>query len=132
MHIIHTWQELAAYLDSPIAPDMKTLLRTRRDQLMEYGDLSELGIFVIIQPGDTMTAIEEAVGWPILIDGIPTWEWVQRHGTIFEMPFVLSDSGAGHVLIVPDAARIDPTLLELCRAHADQQDGGSAESSVDD
>ena len=127
MHIIHTWQELAAYLDSPIGPDLKCLLQTRRDQLMEYGDLAELGVFVIVQPGETMTAIEEAVSWPVLMEGVPTWEWAQRHGTIFEMPFVLSDSGAGHVLIVPDAEGIDPALLELCRAHADQPNSDSAD-----
>ncbi|MCB4862731.1 MULTISPECIES: hypothetical protein [Sphingobium] len=127
MHIIHTWQELAAYLDSPIPSDLKCLLQTRRDQLMEYGDLSELGIFAIIAPGDTMAAIEDATGWPILMEGTPTFEWVQRHGTIFEMPFVLSDSGAGHVLIVPDAEGIDPTLLDLCRAYADQPNGDSTD-----
>lgn len=131
MHIIQSWTELAAYLDSPIASDLKSLLLTRRDQLVEYGELSELGIFVIVEPGNTMAAIEEAVGWPILIDGVPTFEWVQRHGTIFEMPFVLSDSGVGHVLIVPDAEGIDPSLLELCRAYAEQQDVGSAARAVD-
>ncbi|KXU30230.1 hypothetical protein A0J57_21040 [Sphingobium sp. 22B] len=94
---------------------------------MEYGDLSELGIFAIIAPGDTMAAIEDATGWPILMEGTPTFEWVQRHGTIFEMPFVLSDSGAGHVLIVPDAEGIDPTLLDLCRAYADQPNGDSTD-----
>jgi hypothetical protein len=120
MHIIHTWAELAVYLDSPIASDMKALLATRRDQLMEYGELAELGVFVIIQPGDIMAAIEAAVGWPILIDGIPTWEWVQRHGSILEAPTIVSDDGAGHVLIVPDAEGIDPTLRNLCRAYADQ------------
>ena len=120
MRIIHTWQELAVYLDSPVSSDIKALLQTRRDQLMEYGDLSEFGCFVIIQPGDTITDIEKAVGWPILIDGTPTWEWVQRHCSIWEMPFVLADDGTGYVLIVPDADGIDPTLRDLCRAHADQ------------
>ncbi len=120
MHIIHTWSELAAYLRDSIAPDLKTLLQTRRDQLIEYGDLSELGIFAIIQPGDNMATIEAAVGWPILIDGTPSWEWLQRHGSVWEMPFVLSDSGAGHVLIVPDADGIDPALRDLCRAYADE------------
>jgi len=81
MHIIHTWAALAAYLDGPIPPDIKSLLQTRRDQLMEY-DLSELGILVIIQPGDTMAAIDAAVRWPIVIDGAPTWEWVQRAGKL--------------------------------------------------
>ena len=119
MYIIHTWLELATYLDDPLDLDLKSLLTTRRDQLMEY-DLSELGVFVIIQPGDTMAAIETATGWPILMDGVPTFEWVQRHGTIWEIPFVLADSGAGHVLIVPEGEGIDTTLLDLCRAHADQ------------
>ena len=74
-----------------------------------------------------MTAIEDATGWPILIDGMPTFEWVQRHGTVWEMPFVLSDSGAGHVLFVPDIEGIDPTLLDLCRTYANQPNGHSVE-----
>lgn len=127
MHIIHTWQELAAYLDSLIASDLKSLLATRRDQLMDYGELSELGVFAIIQPGDTMASIEHATGWPILMEGTPTFEWVQQHGTIFEMPFVLSDSGAGHVLIVPDVEGINPALLELCHTYADHPDGHPAD-----
>lgn len=129
MHIIRTWAEMAAYLDSPIAPDLKCLLQTRRDQLMEYGDLSELGEFLIIQPGDTMASIDHAIGWPILMDGTPTFEWVLRHGTVWEMPFVLSDTGAGHVLIVPDAKGIYPALLDLCRTYAAQPNGQSEERS---
>lgn len=112
----------------PIASDLASILRTRRDQLMEFGDLTEIGEFVIIQPGDTMAAIDKATGWPILIDGIPTWEWVQQQpGPIFEMPFILSDSGAGHVLLVHDAEGIDPDLLDLCRSYANQPNGPTAE-----
>jgi hypothetical protein len=111
MDIIRTWAELDAYLASEIPPDLNVLLQSRCDQLMEYGDLSELGDFIIIQPGDT-------IDWPLIIDGVPTFEWVQRHGSIFEMPFVLSDSGAGHVLIIPDEEGIDPRLLDLCRTHS--------------
>lgn len=120
MHIINTWAELDAYLCGPIPTDLKALLATRRDQLQEYGDLSDLGMFAVIEPGDTIDSISEAVGWPILMEGIPTFEWVQLHGGIFEMPFVLSDSGSGHVLFVPDQQDINPALLELCRDNADQ------------
>lgn len=116
MDIIRTWAELDTYLTGPIRPDLKALLQSRRDQLMEYGDLAELGDFIIVQPGDT-------IDWPLVIDGLPTFEWVQRHGSIFEMPIVLSDSGVGHVLIVPDAEGIDPALLNLCRTYADQPKG---------
>lgn len=129
MHIIHTWAELATYLNSPITPDLRSLLQTRRNQLIEYGDLSELGVFVIIQPGDTMAVIEDAVGWPILIEGVPSWEWLQQHGSLWEMPFVLSDSGAGHVLIVPDEDGIDTALRDLCRSFADQPSGPTAEGA---
>lgn len=129
MHIIRTWEELAVYLDGPIDADLNTLLQTRRDQLMEYGDLSDLGELVILQPGDTMAAVDRATGWPIVMEDVPTFEWVQRHGSVFEMPFVLSDSGAGHVLFVPDAEGIDPVLLDLCRAFADKPNEQSAEGS---
>lgn len=125
MHIIRTWEDMATYLDSPIASDLKALLQTRRHQLMEYGDLSELGEFVIIQSRDTMASIEDATGWPIMIDDTPTFEWAERHGSWIELPFVRSDAGTGHVLIVPDAEGTDPDLLELCRAYADQPNGQS-------
>lgn len=120
MHIIRTSAELDAYLTGPIPTDLKSLLQSRRDQLMEYGDLSELGIFAIIQPGDTIGTVGSEVGWPIIMEGAPTFEWVQRHNSIFEVPFVLSDSGAGHVLFVPDAEGIDPALRNLCGTYASQ------------
>lgn len=120
MYIIQTWADLDAYLASQISTDLKALLQTRRDELQEYGDLSDLGSFAIIQPGDTIDSIGAAFSWPILIEGVPTFEWVQRHGSIFEMPFVLSDSGVGHVLFVPDTEGINPALLDLCRSHAIQ------------
>ena len=129
MHTIHTWEELGAYLNTPIAPDLKALLQTRRDQLIEYGDLSELGIFLIIEQSDSIATIENATGWPILTDRTPTFEWAQRQGSFFQVPFVTSDSGAGHVLFVPDAEGIDSVLLNLCRTYADQPSEQSAEGS---
>ncbi|WP_370169509.1 hypothetical protein [Sphingobium abikonense] len=120
MHDIRTWAELDIFLSGARSPDLTQLLRTRRDQLMEYGDLSDLGSLVIIERDDTLADIEWATGWPVLMDGQPTFEWVQRHRGIFEMPFVLSDAGTGHVLFVPDADDIDPALLQLCCIHADQ------------
>lgn len=118
MHTITTWAELARYLQEPIHPDLRGLLETRRDQLAEYGDLSELGTFNFVQPGDTLEAIETALRFPLIMDGAPTWEWVERHGPFFEAPIILSDDGFGHVLIVQDTESTDPTLLALCREHA--------------
>lgn len=116
MHIIRTWEELAEWLAHPTDPDIATLLQLRRDQLMECDDLTGIGTFVIVQSGDALADIELALGVTIMIDGAPTWEWVMRHGAIFEAPIILSDDGFGHVLIVPDADGTAPELLALCRA----------------
>lgn len=121
MIIIHSWHQLA---ERPVDSDTLTLLLTRRDQMIEYGDLEELGTFIIVQAGDSFNDVELAVGFPILTEGAPNWEWIERHGStfetgsIFEAPIVLTDDGYGHVLIVPDTDEIDPALLALCRDHA--------------
>jgi hypothetical protein len=118
MHVIRTWPELADWLEQPTDPDIASLLRLRRNQLIDCGDLTGIGTFAIVEPGDTLTDIELALGLAITMNGSPTWEWVLRHGSIFEAPIILSDDGFGHVLIVPDADGIDPSLLALCRAYA--------------
>lgn len=117
MHIIRTWPELADWLEQPANIDIAALLRLRRDQLIDFGDLTEIGTFAIVEPGDALADIELALSFPITLDGSPTWEWVMRHGATFEAPIILSDDGFGHVLIVPDADGIDPDLLVLCRTN---------------
>lgn len=118
MQIIRTWADLAHYVNGPIDPDIKCLLLTRRDQLMEFGDLTDLGTFALVQPGDRLCDIEAELGFSIVIDAVPAWEWIERHGAIWEAPVILSDDGFGNVLIVPDVEGIDPRLLALCREHA--------------
>lgn len=118
MQTLRTWAELADWLEHPTHPDIATLLQLRRDQLRPLGDLIDIGTFIVVQPGDTVGGIEAALGVAITSDGSPTWEWVIRHGSIFEAPIILSDSGWGHVLIVPETEGVDPRLLSLCRDHA--------------
>tara|TARA_B100000378_G_scaffold228433_1_gene192866 strand:+ start:508 stop:864 length:357 start_codon:yes stop_codon:yes gene_type:complete len=118
MHIIRTWEALADWLRTCPDPDLTKLLRSRRDQLMEVGLLEDVGVFVIAEAGDSLSALEQALGIIIVTDGAPAWEWVMRHGSTFEAPIILSDDGFGHVLIVPEADEIDPVLLALCRAYA--------------
>jgi len=117
MHIIRTWDELARHLDGPVDPDTRHLLEQRRSELIDYGDLEELGTFALIQPGDTPATIQNLLGYRLILDGMPMWEWVKRHGSIFEAPVIISD-GFGHVLIIPATNDIDPDLLALCREHA--------------
>jgi hypothetical protein len=118
MQTLRTWAELADWLEHPTHPDIAALLQLRRDQLRPLSDLIDIGTFIVVQPGDTVGGIEAALGVAITNDGSPTWEWVLRHGAIFEAPIILSDDGFGYVLIVADTHGIDPALLALCRDHA--------------
>ncbi len=123
MLIITDPDELAHALDVPLPCNIKRLLALR-------ADLIDLATFVIVVPGDPIEAIEAGAGIPIttnLVDGsrfgapgfMPSFEWVADHGGLFEAPFILTDDGAGVVLIVPDDEGVDHTLLSLLRAHAD-------------
>ncbi|QBM74388.1 hypothetical protein E2E30_00465 [Sphingomonas sp. AAP5] len=119
--------EMAIALSSPLDPALAHLLEQRRDQLLEHEgyDLGELAHFVVVAPGDTATATEQALGFDPcanFIDGLrygedgfePSWEWIERHGDWYEAVFVLSDDGFGSVLLVPDESGVEPTLLSLC------------------
>lgn len=79
-------------------------------------ELIDLATFIIVAPGDPLTAIETAVGFPISPE--PPWEWVLDHGDIMEAPIILSDDGFAVVLIVPDEQGVDPVLLMLLRRDA--------------
>ncbi|EXS68113.1 hypothetical protein [Sphingobium sp. Ant17] len=129
MHVIRTWAALAVLLDTHTDPALKRLLALRRDQLLELGELSDLGSIYLIEPGDSLASIETSIGFPVAsnpIDGLrypdpsftPAWEWIENHGTLWEAPFVLCDDGSGFILIVPDEPGIDPQLLELIRTFA--------------
>lgn len=124
MLIINDAYELVAALDSSLPPDIKRLLQLRCD-------LIDLATFVIVSPGDAIEAIEAAAGIPIitnLVNGSrfgeadfqPSAEWIADHGGLFEAPFILSDDGAGVVLIVPDDDGVDETLMAMLRTYGER------------
>lgn len=123
-------ESLARALNQPIDPQLKQLLMLRRDQLAEFQDLTEIAHFVIVEPGDSLGALERELGFSVFqnpVDGrrfgdpefSPGWEWLADHGHCFEMVFVYTDDGFGHVVIVPNEPGIDPELLRLCQAYSE-------------
>jgi len=121
MKFIRNSAEMARVLVSSIDADLKRLLVLRCDQLNRY-DGYDLG-----EAEEPMAAITVALGFDPcinLVDGVrlgdpgftPSWEWLERHPGWIELLFVLSDDGFGHVLLIPDAEHIDPTLRALIRA----------------
>lgn len=113
MQLVTDEAGLAALPDSAI----KALLQQRRGQLLADGlALSEIVNWLIVEPGDTLAAIEAAAGFPLAPD--PPWEWVLDHSGLREAPIITDDTGFGIVLIVPDSEGIDSELLTLLRRDA--------------
>lgn len=128
---IRSTADMARALASQIDADLKRLLALRRDQLLacDGHDLGELAHVVVVEPADTLPAIEGVAGVPLatnLVDGskygdpdfTTNFEYVAQHGQWFEAVMILSDDGFGIVLLVPDQPGIDTTLLGLIRSHA--------------
>lgn len=118
MYTIKTSAEMAAFLAQPIDPKLHRILLDKVEQLAEYDgyDLGELAHFLIVQPGDTVEAIEAALGFSPTMQGA---EAVTDHGGWVEAVFVLSDDGFGWVLVVPNTPAIPSELLQLmhCSEH---------------
>jgi hypothetical protein len=106
---------VARALDSPLDGRIKAFLVLRADQLSEHidTDLGELAHWIVVEPGDGVSELETAAGYPIITK--PAFEWVLDHGGFYELPTILSDDGFGVVLIIPEREGVDPDLLKLCR-----------------
>lgn len=106
--------EMARALSTMTDTTLKRILTDRLEQFAEYDgyDLGELAHFLIVQPGDTMDAIEAALGFSPLTS---VAELTTDHGGWFEAVFILSDDGFGWVLLVPHDPAEPPGIRELCR-----------------
>ena len=136
MLCIRNTADLASALSAPINPTLRSLLARRRSQLTGdgYPELGEIANFVVAEAGDTLPAVESHLGFSPLLNPVdqarfpepdftPFWEWIERHQGWFEMAFVMTDDGFGHVLFVQDEAGADPVLLQLCRTFVDAASG---------
>ena len=117
-------------IDAIPDPDLRYLIQQRAAALAEYElPLADLALFIIVQPGDTITAIDDCLGFSILANrwtGIrygqsgftPSWEVIEEHAHWYELVFVLSDDGFGVYVFVPKDSAINPKLLAMCSAYA--------------
>ena len=103
MHIITSVAALDAVTDENLRPI-----------LAQYRELMDLAAIYIVQPGDTLDTLHQARGWPF-----EYWEFIHHHPSgWYEAVFVISDDGAGHVVLIPDLPAIDTDLLHLGNTHA--------------
>ena len=131
MITIYDSADMSRILLGPIDPDLKNILLERLELLAEFSDwdLADLAHFIIVEPGDSIKAIERELGVNPLANIVddacfpdpafePAFEFCIARKGYFDLTFALSDSGLGLVLLVPNQDGIEPALLELCREYA--------------
>ena len=112
-------------------PDVRRLVSLRFHQITagEVYDYDRHGQLIVLEPGDTMAALEDESGCPILHNPfddtrfgdrefMPVFEAIESHPGCYEIVAILNDDGFGVALFVPKQAGIDPELLAMCARHA--------------
>jgi hypothetical protein len=105
-------------------PDIFKLVKLRHDQL---GD-EMFGSAIIIEAGDSLSDIEEEIGFFILtnlfddvrypdLDFVPCFEVLEDHGGCYEMLFLFSDGDDAMEIFIPKDG-VDPLLLSMCSQFA--------------
>lgn len=132
MITIYDGADMAHVLAGAIVPGLKTILLARLELLAEFlsdWDLGDLAHFVVVEPGDTMAAIEVELGispFENLVDGLrypdpafePSWEFCIARNGYYDVTFALCDSGLGLVLLVPDCDGVVPELREMLMVYS--------------
>lgn len=119
MQLIRTAEEMARAIAAPPDKQIALILQGHADRLAEFDDfeLSDLALLAIIQPGDTLESVEDALNWRLTDDDggfIQPPECVSRHAGWYEVVFILSDDGYGLVLLLPIEGGTEPKLLTAC------------------
>ena len=105
-------------------PDILKLVKLRHSQL---GDEMFVSV-IIIEAGDSISCIEEEIGFPILTnlfddvrypdpDFVPSCEALEDHGGCYEMLFILSDGDDAIEIFIPKTG-VDQLLLAMCSQFA--------------
>ena len=116
-------------------PYIHELVSLRWSQILagEPYDYDRHGYMVIVEPGDTVEQLEQAVGLPILHglfddlpygdpDFTPCFDILEEHTyeqhRIYEMVFISNDDGFATTVFVPAGEGIPTDLLAMCRSFA--------------
>jgi len=126
MITITDWGMLSRALSLPIDLQLKRLLLERRDQL--GGDITDIVRFIVVQPGDSLKALELALGFNIFedADGLAfphpgfsgRWDWLASHGHTFELVLEGTDDFT-HVVLIQNSPMQNRLLRALCLTFAE-------------
>jgi hypothetical protein len=126
MHRISDPAETCSIAD----PELRQLIEKTMRDLSPDGpyDAAELGFFLIVEPGDSLEAINKQLGWDIMTnvwtrkrfgeaDFTPSFELVEEHPAYYELVYVIGQDGFGIEVFIPKTVDI-PVLLALCKKYA--------------
>ncbi len=116
-------------------PSIHELVSLRFRQILagEPYDYDRHGYMVIVESGDTVAQLEQAVGLPILHDLFddlpygdpdftPCFDILEEHrnesSTVYEMVYLSNDDGFATTVLVPATEGIPGNLLAMCAAYA--------------
>ena len=113
-------------------PDLRALIEQRFEDICDDEDFDPdlHGLFIVVEPGDSVEALEKESGCPILHNlcndirfgepGFsPCFEVLEEHDTCYEMVFVPGGGDFGVVIFIPKADGIDSDLLAMCAEYAE-------------
>lgn len=116
---------------SIVDPDIRSLVEQRFIEICsgEPYDYDLHGYMIVVEPGDTVAALEKESGCPILgnffddsrfgnPDFVPSFEYLEDRDRFFEMGFILNDEGFGIDIFIPQQEGIDADLLSMCVHYA--------------
>ncbi len=137
MHVLRDAESIDAEIKSCADPCMRQLIADRAEFVRqevdasegEYDDIGELISFILVEPGDTLQAIDAEMDGTFLVDHyggrqfgdpgfVPCFESLEEHATFYDMEFIVGDEGFAVQVLVPKSTGIDPWLLQLCAEHA--------------
>jgi hypothetical protein len=121
-------------LASSIAnPDIRGLVEQRFAEICagEPYNYDQHGYTIVVEPGDSVAALEEESSCPILRnlfdktrfgdpDFAPSCEALEEHSGCYEMVFILNDDGFGITIFIPKTKGIDADLLAMCAIYAER------------
>jgi hypothetical protein len=128
MVVITDLSQIAVITDT----HLQQLIEQRIQEISECSpwDAEEIGPIVVAELGDTAADLETVMGFSIL-EGIidssrfgdedfaPSFEFAEAVSRdLFELVYIVSDSGYGYDIFVMNRPGIDPTLLAFCETYA--------------
>lgn len=115
MHLVRTPDELASLCKPSTDTDLQELLGGYVAALEEFEGRLQ-ATMLVVYANDSLSSVEQACGDRLVADGAFTFpvEIITRHGTWFNVVWIMSDDGSGLVLMIEIADQTDTELLMAC------------------